>query len=252
MLLAIDVGNTNVVFALFNNEKLLGTWRCETKKKKTADEYAVWLMQIFQIHNINTQDISGIIISNVVPETSLALQILSEKYFKKKPIIVGDQNLKYNIKLFPELGADLVANAVAGYHIYHDNLIIIDFGTATTTSIIHKEGVYIGGQIAPGIHLSRQALTQAASQLPTINIKKPKTIVCKDTTEAMQSGLYWGYVGLVEKLIEQTKKEQKRDYKVIATGGLASLIADDTSDIDIVDDDLLFKGLRILYQIQSK
>ncbi len=253
MLLAIDVGNTNTVFALFdkgNDEKLAHSWRCKTEGARSGDEYAVFLNQLFILENISWDNICDVIISSVVPDANFHLIRFCEKYLSKRPLCVDYRSAGIELKMDQpgEVGADRLVNASAVISHYPLPAIVVDFGTATTFDVIDSKKIYQGGVIAPGIQLSTDALAKRAAKLPQIVIKKPKNIIGKNTASAMQSGMYWGYIGLIEKIIDnitsdlQDSGETKKPY-VIATGGLASLYAKDTAKIDAVDDSLIFKGL---------
>ncbi len=253
MLLAIDVGNTNTVFALFdkkNEEKLIYSWRCKTESARSGDEYAVFLNQLFILEEISWKNICDVVISSVVPDANFHLIRFCEKYLSKRPLCVDARRAGIEISLDQpnEVGADRLVNASAVIAHYPLPAIVVDFGTATTFDVIDSNRVYQGGAIAPGIQLSIDALAKRAAKLPQIVIKKPKSSIGKNTAEAMQSGMYWGYIGLIEKIIDNIANdlldsgETKKPY-VVATGGLASLYAKDTHVIDVVDDDLIFKGL---------
>lgn len=251
MLLAIDVGNTNTVFALFNSnsqEELIHSWRCKTESSRSADEYAVFLNQLFLLEDVSWGNIDDVIISSVVPDANFHLIRFCKKYLSKRPLCVdaASAGVKINLDQPEEIGADRLVNASAVIAHYPLPVIVVDFGTATTFDVIDSDGIYQGGAIAPGIGLSIQALTQRAAKLPHISISKPEKAIGKSTATAMRSGLYWGYVGLIEKIIDNIKEEidcpNGKPY-VVATGGLASLYAQSTNHIDVVDDNLIFKGL---------
>ena len=254
-LLAIDAGNTNIMFALFSNGSPLHRWRVATIHHRTADEYAVILSQLMQNNGIEKRQIRNIIIGSVVPPIMLALGKLCANFFKIKPLIVGD-NIKIPIKVKidnpKEIGADRVLNAVAAHKLYKKPAIIVDFGTATTFDIVDKHGSYLGGVIAPGINLSLSALQAAASQLPMVWIKKPAKVIGKNTKEAMQSGIYWGYIGLIEGMVARIKTELKEKPIVIATGGLAPMFAENTKVIEKIEPDLTLIGLNEIYKFQRK
>jgi type III pantothenate kinase len=253
MLLAIDAGNTNIVFAIFEGEELKGSWRSSTDSKRTADEYAVWFTQLMALAELKPSDVDGCIISSVVPEVVFALVTLAKRYFKITPRIVGDDGLKLGIGIKidrpEEVGADRLVNAVAARRIVPAPCIIVEFGTATTFDVVDADGNYAGGVIAPGINLSLEALYMAAAKLPRVALRKPPNVVGKGTITAMQSGIFWGYIGLIEGLISRIRTEcGYTDMPVIATGGLAPLFAGATSFIDKVESDLTLMGLRIIHR----
>ena len=264
MLLAIDCGNTNTGFAVFDNNSCIGKWRTSTNPNRTADEYAVWLTQLLALKSLSLKDINSIIIANVVPETEFNLQYLCEQYFFLQPMIVGDKDLNLGIDIHidepSELGADRIVNAVGANDLYKGPLIIIDFGTATTFDITESDGSYAGGLIVPGINLSLEALYNAASRLPRITIEpqpKSKTsndtysIIGKSTKTAMRSGIFWGYIGLIEGIIERVKGEYNTPMQTVATGGLAPVFAGSTAAIDFVDQDITIHGLVLIHKRNS-
>ena len=259
MLLAIDCGNTNTGFAVFDNNSCIGKWRTSTNPNRTADEYAVWLTQLLALKSLSLKDINSIIIANVVPETEFNLQYLCEQYFFLQPMIVGDKDLNLGIDIHidepSELGADRIVNAVGANDLYKGPLIIIDFGTATTFDITESDGSYAGGLIVPGINLSLEALYNAASRLPRITIEpQPKSkrsndtysIIGKSTKTAMRSGIFWGYIGLIEGIIERVKGEYNIPMQTVATGGLAPVFAGSNAAIDFVDQDITIHGLVLI------
>jgi type III pantothenate kinase len=253
MLLAIDSGNTNIVCAVYAGDELRGSWRAATNPNRTADEYAVWLVQLMALAGLSLKDIDATIIGSVVPEATFNLVRLCQRYFASEPLIVGRPDCSIGIGIdldMPreEIGADRVANAVAAQDRYRPPLIVIDFGTATTFDIIDRGGNYCGGVIAPGINLSLRALDMAAAQLPRIGIRRTPTVIGRSTVPAMQSGVFWGYVGLIEGLVQRISAERGEEMEVIATGGLAPLIAEATGAINCVDPDLTLWGLRLIYR----
>lgn len=251
MLLVFDVGNTNMVLGIYEGTELKNYWRISTDKAKTSDEYGMLINNLFQYDNVDKNSIKDIIISSVVPNVMHSLENFCVKYFNKQPLIVGPGiktglNIKYDNP--KQVGADRIVNAVAAIEKYKSPMIIIDFGTATTFCAISEKGEYLGGTIAPGIKISSEALFQRASKLPRVELLKPGMTICKNTVSAMQSGIIYGYVGLVDKIIAMMKKELgNEDIKVIATGGLSSLIASETDSIDCVDKNLTLEGLKIIY-----
>jgi type III pantothenate kinase len=253
MLLAIDSGNTNVVCAVYAGDELKGSWRAATNPNRTADEYAVWLTQLMALAGLDPADIDATIIGSVVPEATFNLTRLCQRYFNHEPLIVGRPDCFLGIGVdvdmpAEQVGADRVANAVAAQDRYPPPLIVLDFGTATTFDVVDRLGNYAGGVIAPGINLSLRALDMAAAQLPRIGIRRPPGVVGRSTVPAMQSGVFWGYVGLIEGLVRRIREERNEAMEVIATGGLAPLLAGATDAIDKVDPDLTLWGLRLIYR----
>lgn len=256
MLLAIDAGNTNVVFAVFDGAEQRGLWRCSTDPRRTADEYAVWLLKLLELQELNYRDVTGAIIASVVPDATPNLQRLCERHFGQKPLIVGapevDLGLQVLIDNPREAGADRLVNAVAACAVHKGPLMVIDFGTATTFDIVNAEGNFVGGVIAPGINLSSEALHRAAAKLPRVEIEQTDTVVGRNTVTAMQSGLYWGYVGLIEGLVSRIKAEMGGELYVMATGGLAALFARATPVIQHTDPDLTLRGLYLIYERNTR
>ncbi|WP_046181279.1 type III pantothenate kinase [Domibacillus tundrae] len=251
MIFVLDVGNTNTVLGVYEGDTLNHHWRIETNRNKTEDEYGMMIKSLFQHDGLQFEQIEGVIISSVVPPIMAALERMCEKYFHVKPLVVGPGvktglNIKYENPR--EVGADRIVNAVAGIHEYGTPLIIVDFGTATTYCYIDESSHYMGGLIAPGIGISTEALYTRASKLPRIEITRPEAVVGKNTVSAMQAGILYGYVGQVEGIVSRIKKENNTNPTVIATGGLAGLIAKECSMIDIVDSDLTLKGLLLIYK----
>ena len=255
MLLAIDCGNTNTVFAICDGEEIRGEWRITTDGRRTADEYAVWLTQLLALHDLKREDVGGAIIATVVPDALFNLQSLCRRYFKTNPLIVGEAGVKLGVTVRldrpDEVGADRLVNAVSAHALYPGDLILIDFGTATTFDVIDPTGAYIGGVIAPGINLSLDALHRAAAKLPRIGIKRPASVIGKATVPAMQSGVYWGYISLIEGLVSRITAEIGRKPVVIATGGLAPLFADATKIIDHLDPHLTVRGLMAVWRLNK-
>ena len=252
MLLAIDAGNTNVVFAVYDQADQVGSWRCATHPKRTADEYGIWLIQLMSFKGLHTQDIDAAIIASVVPSVTVPLRYLCHDYFECRPLIIGESEIDLSdvvrIDRLSEVGADRLVNTVAASANYTLPLIVIDFGTATTFDVVDEQGHYIGGVIAPGIHLSLVALEHAAARLPLVDIAKPDQIIGKDTISCMQSGIYWGFVSMIEGVIMRINAEYGRPMEVIGTGGLASLFAESLPIIDHLEADLTLNGLRLIYE----
>lgn len=250
MLLVIDIGNTNITLGIFKDDEIVGNYRLTTKFQRTSDEYGFMLLSFISASNITVEDIDDIIISSVVPKINYSFTNSIIKYFKKEPIRIGP-GIKTGISIRTEnpveLGADRLVDAAGAYYIYGGPCLVIDFGTATTFDIVSKDGCFIGGAIAPGIGTSSNALSSQAAKLPEISISKPKSIIGKNTVASMQAGTLYGYIGLTEKIISQIKKEYGEDLKVVSTGGLGKMISKETDLIDIYDQDLTFKGLKIIY-----
>lgn len=255
MLLAIDIGNTNTVFAIYKDAQNVGSliesWRCRTEATRSADEYAAFLKELFSLVDVQWDQFVDVIISSVVPDANFHICGFCSKYLNLDPIVVTHDMVGIAIDMDKpeEVGADRLVNAVGVLIEHKAPAIVIDFGTATTFDVIDANGAYSGGIISPGINLSVTALHQAAAKLPSVSIKKTDTVIGKNTVEAIQSGVYWGYVGLIEGTLSRIKKELGvQDVTVIATGGLAVLFADEVKEIDLVDQDLTLKGLLEIYR----
>ncbi len=255
MLLAIDVGNTNITFAAFSGKSLVKEWRIATSASRTAEEYGVWLSQAMAIDSLKTADIKNVIIGTVVPGALFNLVGLCKRYFQCIPLVIGEDNV--DLGMIPQIdnpkeaGADRLVDAVAAHSKYGGPLIVLDFGTATTLDVVDQNGNYAGGIIAPGVNLSLDALHAAAAKLPRIAVSKPARVIGKNTVECMQSGIYWGYISMVEGLIRRMKEEFGSDMKTVATGGLASLFAKGTDEIDYIDKDLTLSGLVEIFYNNS-
>jgi type III pantothenate kinase len=252
MLLAIDVGNTNVVFALFEARTIKARWRIATDPRRTGDEYAVWLMQLLQIDGFERTAIKKIIVSTVVPRALHNLEVLADKYFGVKALVAGQPPVDYSMEIDVDeprsLGADRAVNAIAAHAKYPGDLIVVDFGTATTFDAIDFNGAYKGGIIAPGLNLSLDALVGNTAKLPRIAIRSPDStsVIGRNTEDQMLIGVFWGYVAMMEGLIARMRSEIGRPAKVIATGGLAILFDQHTDIFDAVDADLTLEGMAIL------
>jgi type III pantothenate kinase len=253
MLLAIDAGNTNLVFALVEDGVIRARWRIATDARRTADQYAVWLHQLLALEGYTKADVSAVIIGTVVPRALHNLEVLASKYFGTEPLVAGEGNVPWGIVLDvaepKSVGADRVLNAIAAHKLYGGDLIVVDFGTAATFDVVDYTGAYKGGIIAPGINLSLDALVSAAAKLPRIAIEAPesKTVIGRTTEEQMQIGIYWGYVAMIEGLVTRLKAEIGRPVKVVATGGLATLFDAHTDIFDAIEGDLTIQGLAMLY-----
>jgi type III pantothenate kinase len=259
MLLAIDAGNTNLVFALLEDGVIRARWRIATDPRRTADEYAVWLHQLLQLEGHGREAIHAVIIGTVVPRALHNLEVLAVKYFGVEPIIAGQGSAEWSIALDVaeprSVGADRVLDAIAAHAIHQGDLIVIDFGTATTFDVVDQSGAYKGGIIAPGINLSLDALVTAAAKLPRIAIQAPQenlSVIGRTTEDQMHIGIYWGYVSMIEGLVARMKAEIGRPVTVVATGGLAALFDQHTDTFDAIEPDLTIQGLALLYkQTQS-
>jgi type III pantothenate kinase len=252
MLLAINANNTNTVFAVYDGATLRGAWRCATDPKRTADEYVVWLTQLMEFEKISRQDIDSAILSSVVPATVFNLKTLCRRYFNRDPLVVGEPNCRLGIELKVDepkaVGADRILNTIAGKDRYASPLIVVDLGTATTFDVVDKDGNYAGGVIAPGINLSLHALEMAAAKLPHVQIVRPERTIGRTTVECMQSGLFWGYVGLMDGLVERIRHEWGAPMNVVATGGLAPLFAGASPTLATIDPDLTLWGLYLIHK----
>ncbi len=246
MLLAIDVGNTNSVIALFDGDAPAAVWRTSTSSTRTADEYAVWLSSLMAMAGRRFDDVSDCIISNVVPQSMFHLRNLSRRYFGCEPFVIAHDNIPGVTVRIPkpsEAGADRLVNSVGAFIAHGGPLIVVDSGTATNFDIVGADGAFEGGVIAPGINLSMQALHEAAARLPRVAIECPPRVIGKDTVGAMQTGVFWGYVSLIEGVIDRIKTEYEKPMKVVATGGIAALFQGATDRVDIFDADLTIRGL---------
>ncbi|HVM22239.1 MAG TPA: type III pantothenate kinase [Sphingomicrobium sp.] len=254
MLLAIDAGNTNVVFALVEGGEIKARWRIATDPRRTADEYAVWLHQLLALEGYSKSDVEGVIIGTVVPRALHNLEVLGQKYFHAEPIVAGQGPAAWPIALDVDephnVGADRALNAIAAHAKYGGELIVVDFGTATTFDLVGADGAYKGGIIAPGINLSVDALVSAAAKLPRIAIEAPqdKSVIGRTTQSQMLIGIYWGYVAMIEGLVERMKSELGGPATVVATGGLATLFDKHTDAFDAIEPDLTIQGLSLLYE----
>ena len=254
MLLAIDAGNTNIVFALVDDTTILARWRIATDPRRTGDEYAVWLSQLLHLEGYDRKAVTAVIIATVVPRTLHNLQVLARKYFDTEPLIAGQPPVEWGIALDVDepqsLGADRAVNMIAAHALHTGDLIVIDFGTAATFDVVDYSGAYKGGIIAPGINLSLDALVSAAAKLPRIAIEAPEgnlSVIGRDTVTQMQIGIYWGYIAMIEGLVVRLREEVGRPVKVITTGGLASLFEKNTTVFDTIEPDLTIQGLAMMW-----
>lgn len=262
MLLAFDVGNTNIVLGVFKDGKMITNWRLETDNNKSADEYGMIVSQLFKYEGLKVENVKDVIISTVVPSVLYTLQHLSMKYFNRKAIVIGPGIktgliVKYDNP--KQVGSDRIVNAVAAHAKYGGPLIIIDFGTATTFCAVSEKAEYIGGTIAPGLKISSEALFEKTSKLPKVELEEPGHVICRNTINSMQSGLVYGHMGMVDYIVKKMKDELKEyshndnaEVKVIATGGLASLIDSGIDCIDHVDKMLTLEGLQLIYEKNKK
>ena len=251
MLLTIDIGNTNIVLGLYQKKKLIIHWRIETDRERTEDEYAALMRGLFSINDLKFDVVKDIIVSCVVPPILPIIENLSKKYFNTSPLVVGP-GIKTGIPILydnpKEVGADRIVNAVAGYERYGGPLIIVDFGTATTFDAISQKGEYLGGVITPGIGISMEALFERAAKLPKVELIKPLNVIGRNTISSMQSGAIYGYAGLVDRIVEEMRKEMDGEVNAVATGGLAELIVPESLTIKEVNPFLTLDGLRIIFE----
>lgn len=252
MILVIDIGNTDMVLGVYDGDKLITDWRLATDHHRSGDEFGILLLSLLEHEGVPHKDIDSVVISSVVPSLMFALETLCNRYFGIEPLVVGPgmktgMNIKYDNP--KEVGADRIVNAIAGYELYGGPLIIIDFGTATTFCAISEDGEYLGGCIAPGIKVSTDALFQRAAKLPRVELIKPPNVISKNTVNSIQAGIVYGYIGQVNYIVSKMKEEFGNGHvKVVATGGLAKLIAGESKMVDIIDPLLTLKGLRIIHE----
>ncbi len=255
MLLAIDCGNTNTVFSIWDGTRFIATWRIATDHKRTADEYFVWLSSLLMLTKTKAH-VTEAIISSTVPRVVFNLRVLCNRYFDCRPLVVGKPECRLpvppRVDQGTTVGPDRLVNTVAGFDLFGGDLIVLDFGTATTFDVVDIDGAYVGGVIAPGVNLSLEALHMAAAALPHVDITKPAQVIGTNTVACMQSGVYWGYVGLIEGIVREVRRERPRPMKVIATGGLATLFAQGTDLFHAVEDDLTIHGLVLIHDFNKE
>ena len=255
MLLAIDCGNTNTVFSIWDGERFLATWRTATEWQRTADQYYVWLRTLMQIHQLDLA-IDEVIVSSTVPRVVFNLRVLCDRYFGTRPLVVGRPDCRLPVAVRVDEGAqvgpDRLVNTVAAHDLYGGDAIVVDFGTATTFDVVDHDGAYVGGVIAPGVNLSLEALHQAAAALPHVDITKPQRVVGTNTVACMQSGIFWGYVGLIREICERIRAERDRPMTVISTGGLAPLFQGAEPLFDHFEDDLTMHGLTVVHRFNKE
>lgn len=255
MLLAIDCGNTNTVFSILDGKRVLCTLRTATEHQRTADQYYVWLSTLLSHHRIPL-DINAVIISTTVPRVVFNLRVLSDRYFHCRPLVVGKPECllprQPRVDEGTVVGPDRLVNSAGAFDKYGGNLIVVDFGTATTFDVAGHDGAYVGGVIAPGVNLSLEALHMAAAALPHVDITKPQRVVGTNTVACMQSGIFWGYVGLVKEICARIKAEREQSMKIVATGGLAPLFAQTEDLFDVIEDDLTMHGLTVIHNYNKE
>ena len=251
MLLAIDCGNTNTVFSIWNGDEFIATWRTATEHQRTADQYYVWLLSLMNLNKVNAE-IRNVIISSTVPRVVFNLRVLADRYFGTRAMVVGksdcDIPLDVRVDSGAGVGSDRLVNTVAGYDLFGGNLIIVDFGTATTFDVVDHDGAYIGGVIAPGVNLSLEALHKEAAALPHVDIARPEKVIGTNTVMCMQSGVFWGYIGLVKEICQRIITEHGSEMRIISTGGLVPLLQSAEKVFDEWKDDLTMHGLRLIFE----
>ncbi|HBS99710.1 type III pantothenate kinase [Salipiger marinus] len=254
MLLAIDCGNTNTVFSIWDGTRFLATWRTSTEHQRTADQYYVWLSTLMEFLGIKAE-ITDVIVSSTVPRVVFNLRVLADRYFNTRAMVVGKPDCELPVDVRVDLGTnvgpDRLVNTVAGFDLYGGDLIVVDFGTATTFDVVAADGAYEGGVIAPGVNLSLEALHQAAAALPHVDITKPQRVVGTNTVACMQSGIFWGYVGLVREICARIKAERDRPMRIISTGGLAPLFQQAEDLFDDWREDLTMHGLTVIHRYNT-
>lgn len=255
MLLAIDCGNTNTVFSIWDGERFVATWRTSTEWQRTADQYYVWLSTLMRFRQVEV-DIDEVIVSSTVPRVVFNLRVFADRYFNCRPLVVGKPDCLLpqtpRVDAGTQVGPDRLVNTAGAFQRYGGDLIVVDFGTATTFDVVASDGAYVGGVIAPGVNLSLEALHNAAAALPHVDISKPQAVIGTNTVACMQSGVYWGYVGLVREICARIKEERERPMQVIATGGLAPLFQMAGPLFDVFDDELTMHGLTVIHKYNKE
>jgi len=255
MLLAIDVGNTNAVFALYDGKEFIAEWRCSSDYRRTGDEYFVWLKQLMEHEGIK-DTVNEVIICSTVPRVVFNLRVLSDRYFNCRPIVVRRNEVELGVPIRVDaetgIGPDRLANTVAAYNLYGGNVIVVDFGTATNFDVVGSDGAYEGGVIAPGVNLSLRAMHEVAAALPHIDVSKPDKVIGTDTVGCMQSGIYWGYIALIEGLCKRIADERGQKMKVVGTGGLSTLFAQDLKTLEIINTELTIHGLVLIAELNRE
>lgn len=256
MLLAIDVGNTNSVFAVHDGQGFAAQWRCATNVNRTSDEYYVWLSQLMEHASLSPHEISDVVISVTAAGTLFNLRVLCDQYFGVRPLVVGkpECDLPMAVRVDPNarVGSDRLANTAAAFEAYGGDIIVVDFGTATNFDVVDSDGAYVGGVIAPGVNLSLRALHSASAALPEIDVTQPEKVVGGNTVACMQSGIFWGYVSMIEGMCSRIRAEHGRPMKVVGTGGLSPLFARGTGVLEVIDIDLTIRGLHLIHEHNRK
>jgi type III pantothenate kinase len=251
MLLCIDVGNTNSVFAIWDGTQFLAEWRASTEHQRTADQYYVWLRTLMNLHNLEVS-IDEVIVSSTVPRVVFNLRVLCNRYFNTRPLVVGRPDcllpVDPRVDAGTQVGPDRLVNTAGAYDRHGGDLVVVDFGTATTFDVVAHDGAYVGGVIAPGVNLSLEALHQAAAALPHVDVTRPQAVIGTNTVACMQSGIFWGYVGLVRGICERIQAEYEKPMKIIGTGGLAPLFAQGDVLFDVIHEDLTIHGLTVIHR----
>lgn len=256
MLLCIDTGNTNTVFALWNGDAFVGTWRTSTEHQRTADQYFVWLSTLMEGSALANVKIDEVVISSTVPRVVFNLRVLCDRYFNCRPLVIGKPDCRLPVPPRIDEGAvagpDRLANAAAAHDRHGGNAIVVDFGTATNFDVVAEDGAYVGGVISPGVNLSLEALAAGAAALPHVDISQPEKVIGANTVACIQSGVFWGYSGLIEGIVARIKAEYQREMKVIGTGGLAPLFAQGDIRFDVIEDDLTMHGLTVIHKYNKE